>query len=862
MRSRIILLALLAAVVLAATAGTWFIARDSELTALRKRADDGLSLKRNNVVTEAGRYGHLPFVVAQDAQIRRLLDRPRDPWSVEDANRYLEAVNHRGGSHDLFVMDATGLTLASSNWRDPDSRVGRRYGFRPYFQDAIKSGEGHYYAIGATGGVAGYYLSHLIARAVGEIGVAVVKVDLSPLEGIWENAGESVGLVDRAGMIFLSSEPDWRFVPLHPLSAEDRDRLRRQYRPYLFDRPPLQPRRDLRAGEDFYLSLRGHTLFARLVDIPEHDWRILAAYDVAPIYAIANRDAAIVFLALVLLATSGFYLNEHRERLHANRLRAILEDMSLGISVFDADLRLVAWNGPYVRVNGYPAALIRAGRPLTEIIRHNVERGDFGPGNPERQLQERIERARQPAAGQVEVRRPDDTWVEIRHSRTPTGWVVRTYSDITERKRTEIELDAHRNHLERLVEQRTGELVQVNGRLQEAVAQTDAAKRHAEEANQAKTRFLKDVTHDIRSPIATILKYAELVMASAKESLPIKQYHNLEKLAARGRELDELVVDLLDYTRADQIRIAAFRLEPIIEECQSLIDPDRLKAGRIAFVPDIPEDLPELVQDGRKLRRIVNNLVVNADRFTEAGTIGVSAARRGDTIEIAVADTGIGIAAADIERIFDEGVQLKPGAGAGLGLAICRRFARLMGGEVTVRSRLGEGSVFTVTIPIIHPRAAANGAAARGGPLPATDPPVAAAATASDTTGGQATVLVVDDSRANRDVLVQMLEPHYRVLVAADGKQAIEMTRLERPDLILMDLALPRVDGWEATRTIKRDPALRPIPIIAVTSHVATQDREAFAAAGGDGFLAKPVDEKALFESLRHHLGGRRGRDS
>ena len=188
-------------------------------------------------------------------------------------------------------------------------------------------------------------------------------------------------------------------------------------------------------------------MLVRLLDIPGHDWRILAAHDVAPVYAAANRNAAIIFLVAALLVAAGFYLHERRERVQADRLRAILEDMSVGIAVFDPDLRLVAWNSPYIRLNSYPETLVRADRPLAEIIEHNAQRGDYGPGDPKQQVQKRLDRARQQPVRQTEVRRPDGTWLDMRHSRTSEGWIVRTYSDITERKQAEAELDAHRNNL-------------------------------------------------------------------------------------------------------------------------------------------------------------------------------------------------------------------------------------------------------------------------------------------------------------------------------------------------------------------------------------------------------------------------------
>jgi two-component system sensor histidine kinase TorS len=493
---------------------------------------------------------------------------------------------------------------------------------------------------------------------------------------------------------------------------------------------------------------------------------------------------------------------------------------------------------------------------LAEIIEHSAQRGDYGPGDPKQQVQKRLDRVRHQNARQTELRRPDGTWLDMRHSRTSEGWIVRTYSDITERKRTEAELDAHRNNLESLVGQRTAELVQVNERLQEAKEQAEGAKRDAEQANRAKTTFLNSVSHDIRNPLNAILGYAGLVLANSKESLPERQYQNLQKLAAKGRELNEMVSDFLDYTRADRVITSEFALAPLIRETIVTIEP-MVDGQRVQVTCDIPDELPRLIQDERKLRRVVINLLTNAAKFTERGTIAVSVHRRNNLVDISVADSGIGIAQEFLGRIFEEFERIesrgeRPREGTGLGLAICRRFAALMSGEVIVRSSLGKGSTFTLSIPVVHPRAAEIADVA----APSAANVVPAVRRADGGAGGrQPTILVVDDSKENRDFLAQLLEKHYRVLVAEDGKKAIDVTRTERPDLILMDLSLPVVDGWEATRAIKSCATLRPIPIIAVTAHAAKQDWDGIRAAGCDSFLAKPVDETALFETLRHYLG-------
>jgi len=759
MRPRPFLL-LYAAVAVAVTAAAWDVAYKWQLSDLRQQADDALSLKSRSVTTEVERYSYLPSVAAKDERVRQLLNPSadqdllllsgRDQILSDRANRYLEEVNRAAKSDFLYVLDTAGITHAASNWNTQLSFVGKNYSIRPYFQDAMTGCSGKYYGVGITTGRPGYYLATCIRNGATLVGVAVVKINFSSLERTWKEAGEVVSLVDRAGMIFLSSVDDWRFRPLYPISKADRQRIldEQQYDPAALDRPPLISNAGIDPRADLYLSVQGKSMLVRMLDLPGERWRILAAYDLTPVNVAAGLVAGVALLSMALLFAAGFYLRERGQRIQVNELRAILENASVGIAVYDTDLRLHAWNSRYRQLNSYPETLVRRGRPFAEIIQFNIDRGDYGPGDPKKQLQERLDRARQQPAQQIEVLRPDGTWLEIRRKLMSNGLLVHTYSDVTERKRTEAELAGHRNNLERLVEDRTAELVRVNQRLQQAVEQTEAEKQRAEQANRAKTTFLNAVSHDIRNPLNAILGYAGLVMANAKAILPVRQYGNLEKLAAKGRELNELVNDFIDYTREGQINTTAFRLRPLVEECLIALEPT-IEADRIAIVCDVPADGPELVQDRKKLGRIVSNLLSNAAKFTERGTVRVSASHTADVTEVAVADTGIGIAGDDLDRIFEEFERVEPQGqrkreGTGLGLAICRRFAGLMGGKITVRSKLGEGSVFTFSFPNVHPRAGADGVAVGikdngdgiGGPP---------AGRAADNT----TALVADDSGAN-----------------------------------------------------------------------------------------------------------------
>lgn len=859
---RTLLLLLSAIAIVMATFLAWELGRRYQLRELKDQATDDLSLNGNRVLAEIERYRTLPFVLGQDERIHRLLDAQGDPTEhpalVDAANRYLETVNHSPKSDQFFVVNERGTAIASSNWRDAKSFVGQSYQFRPYFRGAMTDGEGHHYAVGATTGIPGYFMARRIVTIAGNTGVVVVKVDIATLEKNWLSAGARISLVDDVGIIFLSSIDGWRYRPLFPLTDAQRDRIHedRLYPDSAINAPPLLPRRPS-MEDDLYLHVQGSESLVRFMEIPEEKWLIIGVFDVAPVFLTANLAAAVVFLCLALLFVSGFYLLERRYRDRARQLREILENMSAGIAVFDPQQRLVAWNDKYLRMNSYPDSLIRPGRPYADIIKHNIARGDYGPGDPKKQLQERLDRLRQHALRHFEVHRSDGTWLDIVRNRMPDGALVQTYTDITERKRSEAELDAHRNNLESLVRDRTAELIDLNERLQQTMTQTQVAKKRAEQADRAKTTFLNSVSHDIRNPLNAILGYAGLVLANAKDSLPEKQYQNLQKLAAKGRELNEMVGDFLDYTRADRVTPSEFALAPLVQECLATIEPT-IDTRRVQISADVPGDLPDLIQDERKLKRIIINLLTNAAKFTEVGEIKVTVRRRGGLVDISVADTGIGIAGEYLDRIFEEFERVeqrgeRPREGTGLGLAICRRFATLMEGIVEVRSTLGKGSDFVVTLPIVHPKANLSepGATATE---PRRDAPSASPPVDAPARNGSPTVLIVDDSKENRDFLTQLLEKHCRVRVAEDGKSAIQIAQREHPDIILMDLSLPVVDGWEATRTIKQDAGLRAIPIIAVTAHASEQDRVEARAAGCDDFLSKPVDEQALFDLLRSRL--------
>ncbi len=439
----------------------------------------------------------------------------------------------------------------------------------------------------------------------------------------------------------------------------------------------------------------------------------------------------------------------------------------------------------------------------------------------------------------------------------PEGGVVMTYNDITERKHAEAELAKYSGNLEHLVEQRTSELMKANEQLEDAVRQTEAAKLIAEEADQAKTRFLRSVSHDLITPLGSIIGFTAQVVEHGKDVLPPLQCENLEKVTVSANHLATWISEILDYTRSEDVHVAEVALIPMVDECLSMVAP--LVDGDLVRLENrIAPEFPSLFSDKRKLQRILISLLTNAVEFTHQGRVSLDAFVRDGEVKIAVEDTGAGIPDEALERIFEEFEQVETSTvrkhgGTGLGLAICRRLSQLICGRISVRSQIGVGSTFTLTIPIRYEEATDVDTLAVE-PVPTTNsaPEIVAL--------NNKKILIVEDTELSRDLLVQLLGNDYEIVVAENGAVGVEKAAKENPDLILMDLSLPVLDGWEATRRIKADERLKSIPVIAVTAHVTDEEEQRARACGCDDFLPKPIDEAVLFQKLKYHLSlGRQG---
>jgi PAS domain S-box-containing protein len=391
------------------------------------------------------------------------------------------------------------------------------------------------------------------------------------------------------------------------------------------------------------------------------------------------------------------------------------------------------------------------------------------------------------------------------------------------------------------------------------------ARREAESASRAKSQFLANMSHELRTPLNAIIGYSELLEEEAEDLGQERMIPDLKKIRSAGKHLLALINDILDLSKVEagrmELDLSDFDPAGVAREAAATVQPLVEKNGNSLHL-EPGEGLGAMHSDPMKLRQVLLNLLSNACKFTEKGSIHLRITREEPaagadapgSVVFEVRDTGVGMTPAQLEKIFeafsqaDSTITRKYG-GTGLGLAITRKFCRLMGGDVTVRSEEGRGSIFTVRLPA---RVTVKRDSADEGEI-VTAPDAAA----SEGVHG-APVLVIDDDPATRDLMVQILRREgYRAVSAAGGDEGIHKARELRPVAITLDVVMPGKDGWSVLAELKGDPDLADIPVVMVTI---LDDSNLGYALGASEFITKPVDRSRLAAVLaKHRAAGKPG---
>jgi len=488
-------------------------------------------------------------------------------------------------------------------------------------------------------------------------------------------------------------------------------------------------------------------------------------------------------------------------------IETAIETIPDGFALFDAQDKLVLVNNRYKEIFANGADNLKPGTPLETLLKDQIESdlARLEDQSQESWIAERLALHRRPE-GMREERKLGDSWLLVTKRKTPNGDTIAVYSDITDMKSRQAELEQ--------------------------------ARQGAEAANEAKSMFLASMSHELRTPLNAIIGYSEMLIEDAVEEGEASQVPDLEKIMSSGKNLLNLINDILDLSKVEagkmEVYVEKLDVAELLEDVSGTIQP-LLKTNNNELVMTVDPRVEIMETDKTKLRQNLFNLLSNATKFTDNGTIKLNVSAEDDNVVFSVIDSGIGMTEQQLENLFNAFVQADESTarnygGTGLGLAIVWEFTELLGGRITVESKPGEGSSFTMTLPASMNKTV----------VPIEDDQVSP--------NSEVSILVVDDDQAARQGMVELLSAEgYRVFTADNATTGVELARQHRPSAVVLDVIMPGRDGWSMLREVKEDPALCHIPVILAT---VLADREMGLAFGAFDYLTKPINPKELVDRL------------
>ncbi|MET0047508.1 MAG: ATP-binding protein [Sedimenticola sp.] len=718
---------LIAAIAISMGLMLWQTARWTEETALaelNQRSATQLSFYVANLQEQLQKYEFLPELLATNTELVRLLENPGDRQLTDSLNRYLETINRITDASDTYLMNDEGLTIAASNWQSERPFVGRNFSYRPYFKEAMKGHLGRYFALGTTSRKRGYYFAYPVRSKEKILGAVVIKINMAPIEEKWSRSEDEFIVTDPDGVIFITTNKEWRYKTLASLESDVLNRIRASRRYSDAEFSPLGVVIETSGqGRIMRLADKGRSRYLALEQaMPEAGWKVHILTDISPVSARVGWSLVTVGVFLGIAVLFVMFWVQRQKRLHERerferqakknlelneaRIRAILEGAQAGVLTMNDDGRIEFANSRAQELFGYDQGEL-AGRLFLECF-------------PENDKADAVKALSASEAGVV-VREMDalhksgtlfPVEVSVGSLKLHDGRKrIATVHDISHAKRQEAELREAHDLLEARVTERTRDLSETNIRLKQEIEEhqrTEGMLRQTQDEliQAAKMAALGQmstgISHELNQPLAAIRSYADNARALLDHQRKEDACWNLTQISELTERMAQISSQLKVFARKTKGRLVSVSLTAAMEHSLRILA-SRIKESRAEVVQQFPDAELFVMADMVQLEQVLINLIGNALQAVEPADerqVEIRAMSEGGSVVITIRDSGPGIAPDHLPRIFDPFFTTKEeGRGLGLGLSISHRIVESMNGELMANNYMDGGAIFTLTMP-------------------------------------------------------------------------------------------------------------------------------------------------------------------